>query len=115
MLILAKFLANVISILNSEISPKQIAAGFAFGVMVGLLPIRGLLPYVLTVISFVVNINLAAMAVSTVIFKILSFGFDPLSNKIGFYFLAQVPGLKSLWTTLYNMPVLPYTRFNNTI
>jgi uncharacterized protein (TIGR03546 family) len=29
--------------------------------------------------------------------------------------LAKIPALKPLWTSLYNMPVVPYTRFNNTI
>jgi uncharacterized protein (TIGR03546 family) len=115
MLLLAKFLANVISILNSEISPKQIAAGFAWGVVIGLLPVRGLLPYFLTVIAFIININLAAMGVAALIFKIVSFAVDPLANKIGFILLTQVRGLKSIWTQLYNLPILPYTRFNNTI
>src|SRR5690242_5179949 len=113
MLFLAKFLANLLSILNSEVSPRQIASGFALGVIVGLLPVRGLLPYVLTLISLVINVNLAMMAAAAAIFKIISFILDPLANKIGFYFLTQPP-MKSFWTRLYNMPVIPYTRFNNT-
>ncbi len=115
MLIIVKFLAKLISILNSEISPRQIAAGFAFGVMVGLVPIAGLLPYLLTLLSLVINVNLAALAFAAFLFKIISFALDPLANQIGYYFLAKTPALKPFWTALFNMPLVPYTRFNNTI
>ncbi len=115
MLIIAKFLAKIISVLNSEISPRQIAAGFAFGAIVGLLPVRGLLPYVLTLLSLIINVNLVSMAFAAALFKIISFALDPLANTIGFKVLAEIPGLKSFWTELYNMPLVPYTRFNNTI
>ena len=114
MLILAKLFANLISALNSEVSPRQVAAGFAFGVTIGLVPVRGLLPYFLTLVSLLININLAAVALSAGLFKIISFFLDPLANKIGFYFLT-LPSLKSIYTQFYNMPLLPYTRFNNTI
>ena len=115
MLLIAKFLANIFSILNSEISPRQIAAGFAMGVLVGLLPVSGLLPYVILFLCFLVNINLAMMGLATAVFKLLAFAFDPLTNVIGFHLLAKTPSLNPLWTRLYNMPVVPYTRFNNTI
>ena len=115
MLIIAKFLAKIISVLNSEISPKQIAAGFAFGAIVGLIPVKGLLFLVLTLVSLILNINLVSMAFAAVLFKIISFALDPLANALGFKVLTGFPGLKSFWTELYNMPVIPYTRFNNTI
>jgi uncharacterized protein (TIGR03546 family) len=40
---------------------------------------------------------------------------DPLSDKIGYFLLVKVTALKSFWTALYNMPIIPYTRFNNTV
>jgi len=114
MIFIAKFLAKILKILNSEISPRQVAAGFAWGVLLGLLPIKGLMPTVLLLLAFTVNINLAAMGLAAALFKIISFIVDPLANALGFSVL-KLPALKSLWTMLFNAPLVPYTRFNNTI
>ena len=115
MLILAKFAAKILSILNSEVSPRQISAGFAFGVILGLVPAKGLLPILLLIFAFIININLAMMFVAAGIFKLISFGVDPLANHLGFILLTKVEALRGLWIWLYNAPILPFTRFNNTI
>lgn len=115
MLLVVKFLAKVLTVLNSEISPRQIAAGFAFGVLIGLVPVTGLLPLLLLLAAFLVNINLSIMAVSTAIFKLVAFGLDPVANRVGYTLLAKTAALHGLWTKLYNMPVVPYTKFNNTL
>jgi uncharacterized protein (TIGR03546 family) len=114
MLLAIKFAAKIVSALNGEVSPRQIAAGFALGAWIGLIPV-GLLPTILFFLALVVNVNLPLLAVGTAIFKILGFAFDPLANKVGFGLLVKAGGLKGLWTALYNMPLVPYTRFNNTI
>jgi uncharacterized protein (TIGR03546 family) len=114
MLLITKLLAKILAVLNSEISPKQIAAGFAYGVIVGMLPVKGLMPYVLMLLSFIININLVGVAAAAAIFKIISFALDPLSNRLGYAVLTQ-PGLREFFTSLYNTPIIPYTRFNNTI
>lgn len=115
MLLIIKFLAKTLSVLNSELSPYHIAAGFAFGAMIGLVPIGGLLPLSLLLIGFILNINIPMMMVSAGIFKLISFLIDPAANRVGFALLAQTRALKHFWTVLYNMPIVPYTRFNNTI
>ncbi len=115
MLLIAKFLAKVLSVLNSEISPRQIAAGFAFGVWMGLLPLTGLLPTLFLVFSFLININLTIMFVAAGIAKLLAFGLDPLANQLGYSLLVKTEGLRAFWTQLYNMPVVPFTKFNNTL
>src|SRR5690349_19276278 len=115
MLLIVKFLAKIFSLLNSEISPRQIAAGFAYGALIGLLPASGLLPYVLLLVAFIINFNLAALFLAAAIFKILSFLLDPIANQLGFFALTKIKALVPFWTSLYNMPLVPYTRFNNTI
>lgn len=115
MLLLAKFIGKVLSILNSEESPKQIAAGFAFGAWIGLMPIKGLMPTAFVFLSFLINVNLAILAVAAGIFKLIAFAVDPIANQLGFFLLTKVPALHPFWTQLYNLPVVPYTRFNNTI
>jgi uncharacterized protein (DUF2062 family) len=64
MLLLAKFLGKILSVLNSEESPKQLAAGFAFGAWIGLIPVKGLFPITFTLLSFLINVNLAILAVA---------------------------------------------------
>lgn len=115
MLLIIKFLAKIVSILNGEISPKQIAAGFALGVWIGLLPVRGLMPIVLLLLSFVLNVNLAILFVAAGIFKLVAYLIDPIANQLGFHLLTNVPSLTAFWTKLYNTPIVPYTNFNNTI
>lgn len=114
MLFAIKVIAKVFAALNGEVSPRQIAAGFAVGAWIGLLPF-GILPTVLLLLSLVVNVNLAILFVATALFEIFGFAFDPLANRIGFALLVKADGLREFWTQLYNMPVVPYTRFNNTI
>ncbi len=114
MLLLIKFAAKLFSIINSEESPRQIAAGVALGAWIGLIPI-GLLPSIMLFLCFLVNVNLAMLGLAAGIFKLLAFAVDPIANKIGYALLAQTGALKPLWTSLYNTPLVPYTRFNNTI
>jgi uncharacterized protein (TIGR03546 family) len=114
MLLLIKFAAKLFSIINSEESPTQIAAGVALGAWIGLIPI-GLLPSLILFFCFLVNVNLAMLGLAAGIFKLIAFAVDPIANKVGYALLARTGALKPLWTSLYNMPVVPYTRFNNTI
>src|SRR5262245_51304405 len=115
MLLLAKYFAKVFSILNGEISPRQIAAGFAWGVLIGLLPLSGFMPYVMLILAFIININLAIMFLAAGAFKFIAFLIDPIANAIGYKLLVNMPPLKGFWTHLYNLPVVPYTKFNNTL
>jgi uncharacterized protein (TIGR03546 family) len=114
MLLLIKFTAKIFSILNGEVSARQIAAGVALGVWIGLIPV-GLLPTLLLFLALVVNVNLAMLFVASAIVKLLAFLVDPVANHLGFALLVKTGGLKPFWTKLYNMPVVPYTKFNNTI
>ena len=113
-LIVVKFLANVFSILNGEESPRQIAAGFAIGAWIGLIPI-GFLPSAMLFCCFLINVNLATLALAAGIFKVIAFAVDPVANQLGLVLLTKTDALRPLWTKLYNLPVVPYTRFNNTV
>lgn len=39
---------------------------------------------------------------------------DPLLSRIGEFLLTE-PSLAGLWSTFYNVPLLPWTRFNNSM
>jgi uncharacterized protein (TIGR03546 family) len=48
------------------------------------------------------------------VFVPVGFALDPLFNAIGSALLGA-PALQGLWTTLYNVPVVPFTSFNNSV
>ncbi|MCG3204724.1 MAG: hypothetical protein KCHDKBKB_01440 [Elusimicrobia bacterium] len=115
MLFVFNLFAKLLKALNSEEAPAQLAAGFAFGAWMGLLPLTGLLPSIFLIISFLININLGFTVIAAAVYKLLAFAIDPVANQLGFYVLTKIPSLTPFWTDLYNMPLVPYTRFNNTI
>jgi uncharacterized protein (TIGR03546 family) len=48
------------------------------------------------------------------LFVPIGFLLDPLFDWIG-HSLLFTPSLTPLWTSLYNMPIVPLTNFNNTV
>jgi uncharacterized protein (TIGR03546 family) len=52
---------------------------------------------------------------SFALFSAFAYVLDPLFHQIGFFVLADQTGLRIFWTFLYNTPIIPLTRFNNTV
>jgi uncharacterized protein (TIGR03546 family) len=48
------------------------------------------------------------------LFTPLGFLLDPLFDKVGLALLSA-PGLQRLWTGWYNIPLVPFTNFNNSV
>lgn len=114
-LILAKLLKKLVTMLHSDISPRQIAAGAAFGMLVGLPPFVWLNVLGLFFIIFLLPVNIGAAILSWGVFKLVAFFVDPASHNIGYFFLVQAQGLAPVWTSLYNAPIVPFTKFYNTV
>ena len=110
-----KLLRNFIKILREGQTPAQIAGGFAAGSLVGLSPLLTLQGILIWLIIFMIDINLSAAILSFTLFSIVAFIFDPLFHWLGYQILTQISLLKDIWISLYNAPVAPLTRFNNTV
>jgi uncharacterized protein (TIGR03546 family) len=106
---------SIVSILQSEISPTQVAWGFALGSLMGFIPFSALHSYLVFVLILMLNVNIGAATLATLLFSFLSMFTDPLADKIGYLLLVKVSALTPLWTKLYNMPIVPFTKFNNTV
>lgn len=106
---------NFIQILRSGQTPAQIAGGFALGALVGLMPILTLQGLLLWLVIFVLNVNLTAVFLSATIFTLVAYLFDPVFHALGYFLLVDVHSFHGLWTSLYNAPIAPLTRFNNTV
>jgi uncharacterized protein (TIGR03546 family) len=106
---------GLIRMMHSETDPRQISLGFALGMVPGLTPLTS--PHNLLVLLAILffRVHIGAALLSWVVFKALAYALDPLFNQIGLFLLTDVGFLQGLWTSLYNAPLVPYTRFNNTI
>jgi len=106
---------KIIKAIHSDRDPRQISLGFALGMIPGLTPITSPhnLLVLLALLFFRVNIGVAML--SWAFFSALAFALDPLFHQFGLFLLTGIGALKGLWTSLYNMPLVPYTRFNNSV
>ena len=52
---------------------------------------------------------------SILIFSIIGLLTDLLAHQIGYALLVKTAALTGIWSTLYNIPIVPFTRFYNTI
>lgn len=114
MTLLLKQLFGLIKLLNSDTGTNQIAAGVAAGFILGMSPMLSLQAILLLILCLFFRVQLGMMFISAFFFSFIAFILDPVFDQFG-RFILELPSLASLWTTLYNMPLVPFTRFNNSI
>ena len=110
-----EILAKLVKILRSAASPNQIAAGFIMGMTIGLTPLWTLHNLILFILVIILNVNIATVLSSFIIFSGLAYLLDPLFHSLGYFILVDLTFLKGLWTTLYNIPVIALSKYNNTV
>jgi uncharacterized protein (TIGR03546 family) len=101
--------------MHSDTDPRQISLGFSLGMIVGLTPFSSPHNLIVLLAILLFRVNISAAVLSWGVFSIPAFLLDPLFHQIGMFILSGKGILAGLWTFLYNMPLIPYTRFNNTI
>jgi uncharacterized protein (TIGR03546 family) len=109
-----KLIQQLVKALNSEGTPGQVAAGIALGAVFGLTPLMNLHNLVLFGLALILNVSMAGVFLGWTVFVPVGFALDPLFDAIGRALLGA-GGLRGLWTTLYNVPVVPFTNFNNSV
>ncbi len=114
MTLLFKQIVNLIRLLHSENGLYQITWGLTFGVFLGFSPFFSLQTFLIFALLLIFRIQFGAAFLSAFFFKLIAFLFDPLSDILGRWTL-ESSALRPFWTSLFNMPILPYTRFNNSI
>jgi len=111
---MVSFIAKLIVALNSNSRPSELASGIAFGFLLALIPGGNLLWIGIFVIAFFLKHNIAAMLLSLGLFRLFISVFDPLLDNIG-GFILSIPQLYNFFTNLNNIPLFPYSNFNNSI
>ncbi len=110
-----KIISKLIKALRSGESPKQIAAGFAMGILIGIMPSWTLQGVVLLIVLIIFKVNMAAGMLGILLANLFAYPLDPLFHRLGYYVLTGITALHGLWVNLYNLPIAPLTRYNNTV
>jgi uncharacterized protein (TIGR03546 family) len=109
-----KWITKFVAGLNANTRPGEIAAALAFGFLLALQPGMTIPRIAFLAFAFMLKINMAALFLSLFLFALVSPAFDVPVDLLGGYILT-LPPLQNFFTTLYNMPLVPYTRFNDTL
>lgn len=110
-----QFIGKLITILHSGATPAQIAGGFIMGMIIGLTPFWSLHNLLILFIIIILNVNIAIAIASFVLFSMFAYLLDPLFHSFGYFLLVDISFLQGVYTTLYNIPVVALSRFNNTV
>ncbi|MDC7224540.1 MAG: TIGR03546 family protein [Spirochaetales bacterium] len=109
-----KGIVKLILVLNSNQKPWQIAGAVAMGFLLALIPAGNLLWVFLFLLFLLMRVNRAIGLLFLLLFRLGAPLYDPLLDRIGYALLTMAP-LEAFWTSLYNIPVLPFTRFNDSL
>ena len=114
MFTLIKLIQSLFGALHSEGTPGQLALGIALGSIMGLTPLLNIHNAIVFAAIVLLDVSFAGGLLGWALFVPIGFLLDPLFDWIG-HSLLLAPALRGLWTSLYNMPIVPLTNFNNTI
>ena len=107
-------IAKIFAALNANRRPGEVAAAFACGMLLGILPAGNLLWVGLFVVFFFFKMHLATMLLTIAFFKVWIGLTDPLLDRLGLVILEQ-PALRPFFTSVMNTPVLPFLRIDNSL
>ena len=113
-MLILKIIAGFLQALNAKATPRALAGGFALGAVIGLTPKGSLHNAIVLLLIFLLPVNKSASIVSGLLLAVIAPLGDPLFNAVGHSLLTS-SALRGVWTALYNTPVVPWTRFNNTL
>jgi uncharacterized protein (TIGR03546 family) len=114
MTLLLKQIFALFNLLNSDTGTNQIAAGFACGLILGFAPMMSLQALLVFICLFLFRIQIGAALLSAFFFSFVAWIFDPVSDAAGSAIL-EAEALQPVFTAMYNMPLVPLTRFYNSI
>lgn len=114
MTLILKQLIGFIKLLNSETGTYQIAAGLALGLLIGFAPFFSIQTLFFFFLVFIFRIQVGAAFFSAFFFKLFAYALDPVFDSVGRHVL-EMESLRGFFTTLADLPLVPFTKFNNSI
>jgi uncharacterized protein (TIGR03546 family) len=114
MTLILKQIFGFLKILNSDTGENQVAAGIACGLILGFAPALSLQTFLVFFLIFFLRIQAGAAFMSAFFFAMVGFLLDPVFDVIGGSVL-EIEALSGLYTTMFNMPIIPFTKFYNSV
>lgn len=114
MTLLLKQIFNFLKLLNSDTGTNQLAIGLSLGLILGFAPVLSIQTLIVFAIIFIFRVQIGAAFLAAFFFKFVAFIFDQPAHYLGKAIL-ETDSLRPLFVTMYNMPLVPMTRFNNSI
>jgi len=112
--LLLKQIFSLLKLLNSDTGTLSISFGIALGFVLGMSPLLSLQGIIILILCLFLRIQIGAVFVSSFFFGFGAFLLDPYFHLLGTKLLTHNK-LIPIWTELFNMPLIPFTRFNNSI
>ena len=114
MTLILKQIFGLLKLLNSDKATNQIAFGVAIGLILGFSPLLSLQSLLVLVCLIIFRIQVTAALLSAFFFSFVAFLIDPACDLLGRSVL-ETESLRQTFTTMYAMPLVPLTRFYNSI
>ena len=114
MTLIFKQFFSFLKLLHSDTGFISLSLGCVCGFILGMTPTLSLQSLLVFMILFLFRIQIGAALVTAFFFKFIAFLLDPAFDVVGQWAL-EIPSMQGLYTTLFNMPIVPFTRFNNSI
>jgi uncharacterized protein (TIGR03546 family) len=113
--LIVKTLHRFFTLLNSETSPAQLAAGISLGAIVGLTPLFTLHNLLIFLGVCLFRVNFSMFFLSFGWFSVLAFLLDPIFDVLGYALLVDFRLLRPCWISIAQNPFMPFFHWNNTI
>ncbi len=95
-------------------SPRQMAAGLACGLLLGLIPKGNLLAILVATMLLATRMSLATGMLAALCVSLVAPWCDGVTHSIG-YWVLTFPPLTALWRSISRLPLAGWTSFNNTV
>lgn len=95
-------------------TPRQLAAGFALGMVLGLMPKGNLIAVTLCVLLFSLRTNAGLGLAAALLFSWVGTLADPFTHQLGTEVL-RIDALQAGYASVYGMPLGPWLGFQNTV
>ncbi|MBL7157029.1 MAG: TIGR03546 family protein [Candidatus Omnitrophica bacterium] len=108
--------AKIIRLLESNVSPAEIAGGVCLGMFIGFTPFNGPMMIVLIGLFLILKFNRLSTLITLPIFKLFYvLGISSFTNTLGEYALINAEYLTYFWRFITSLPVIAYFGLNNTL
>lgn len=105
---------TLVEALVTNNSSRELAAGFALGMVLGLVPKGNLIAVSLLVLLFSLRVNRGAGLLAAFAFSWFGGVLDPFAHKTGIYLLS-LGSMQATYASMLQLPFGPWFEFNNTV